>query len=56
MRPKPFVIKPADRKAALNVLGTQVTILASGNESSDQYRTIIEWIRGGRLQASNESK
>ena len=27
-----------------------------GNESSDQYRTIIEWIRGGRLQASNESK
>jgi hypothetical protein len=27
-----------------------------GNESSDQYRTIIEWIRGGRLQASNETK
>ncbi len=23
-----------------------------GNESSDQYRTILEWIRGGRLQAS----
>ena len=24
-----------------------------GNESSDQYRTILEWIRGARLQASN---
>jgi HEAT repeat protein len=23
-----------------------------GNESSDQYRTILEWIRGGRLEAS----
>ncbi len=23
------------------------------NESSDQYRTILEWVRGGRLQASN---
>jgi len=22
-----------------------------GNESSDQYRTILEWIRGGRLEA-----
>lgn len=27
-----------------------------GNESSEQYRTILEWIRGGRLQASNQSK
>jgi hypothetical protein len=27
-----------------------------GNESSDQYRTIIEWIRGGRLQAANVTK
>ena len=27
-----------------------------GNESSDQYRTIIEWIRGGRLEASNAPK
>lgn len=26
-----------------------------GNESSPQYRTILEWIRGGRLQASNET-
>ena len=27
-----------------------------GNESSDQYRTILEWIRGGRLEASNQRK
>jgi HEAT repeat protein len=27
-----------------------------GNESSDQYRTILEWIRGGRLEASNQQK
>jgi HEAT repeat protein len=27
-----------------------------GNESSDQYRTILEWVRGGRLQASNQPK
>jgi hypothetical protein len=27
-----------------------------GNESSDQYRTIIEWIRGGRLEAANQPK
>ena len=28
----------------------------SGNESSEQYRTILEWIRGGRLEASNKPK
>jgi hypothetical protein len=27
-----------------------------GNENSDQYRTILEWIRGSRLEASNQSK
>jgi hypothetical protein len=27
-----------------------------GNESSDQYRTILEWIRGARLEASNVQK
>jgi hypothetical protein len=27
-----------------------------GNESSDQYRTILEWVRGARLQASNGQK
>ena len=25
-----------------------------GNESSDQYRTLLEWIRGGRLEASRK--
>src|ERR1700722_7311120 len=40
MSPKPFVIKPDDRKAALNVLGTQVTILASGDDMSDQRVTL----------------
>ena len=24
-----------------------------GNESSDEYRTFVEWIRGGRLEAAN---
>ena len=27
-----------------------------GNESSDQYRTILEWIRGGRLETANAQK
>lgn len=27
-----------------------------GNEQSEQYHTILEWIRGGRLQASNQVK
>jgi hypothetical protein len=27
-----------------------------GNESSEQYRTIIEWVRGGRLEAANAQK
>jgi hypothetical protein len=27
-----------------------------GNESSDQYRTLLEWIRGGRLEAANKGK
>ena len=27
-----------------------------GNESSDQYRTILEWIRGGRLETAKASR
>ncbi len=27
-----------------------------GNESSDQYRTILDWVRGARLEASNQRK
>ena len=40
MNPKPFVIKPADRKAALDVLGTQVTVLVSGDDSNEQRITL----------------
>lgn len=40
MDSKPFVIKPADRKAALDVLGTQITVLVSGTDSSDQRITL----------------
>jgi hypothetical protein len=27
-----------------------------GNESSEQYRTILEWIRGGRVESASLSK
>ena len=27
-----------------------------GNESSGQYRTILEWIRGGRLETAHLQK
>jgi HEAT repeat protein len=27
-----------------------------GNQSSDEYRTILDWIRGGRVQTANVSK
>jgi quercetin dioxygenase-like cupin family protein len=36
MTSKPFVLRPADRKPALNVLGTQMTVLASGSDIEDQ--------------------
>lgn len=39
MRPKSFILKPSDRKPALNVLGTQVTALASGADIPDQQIT-----------------
>jgi len=40
MSTKPRVIKPADREIALDVLGTKVTVLASGDGSSDQRITL----------------
>jgi quercetin dioxygenase-like cupin family protein len=40
MTPKPFVVQPVDRKAALSVLGTQVTVLASEDNSADQRITL----------------
>lgn len=30
MSPKPFVVKPADRKTALDVMGMGITVLVSG--------------------------
>ncbi len=36
MTSKPFVLKPADRKPALNVLGSKMTVLASGSDIEDQ--------------------
>ena len=46
MGPKPFVIKPADRKTARNVLGTQVTDLASCDDSTDQRVTLQAGVEG----------
>jgi quercetin dioxygenase-like cupin family protein len=43
---KPFVIKPADRKPALDVLGTQVTVLASRDGSSDHRVTFQSGAEG----------
>lgn len=40
MNQKPLVIKPLDRKAALDVLGTRVTVLVSGEDSKDQRITL----------------
>ncbi len=36
MTSKPFVLKPADCKPALNVLGSKMTVLASGSDIEDQ--------------------
>ena len=52
MSPKPFVIKPADRKTALNVLGTQVTVLTAGDDSSDQRITLQAGSRGDGAAAA----
>lgn len=44
--PKAFVVLPPDRKAALPVLGTQVTVLASADNSSDQRITLQSGTEG----------
>jgi len=36
MSSKPFVLRPTDRKPALNVLGSQIAVLASGSDMEDQ--------------------
>ena len=40
MNPKPFIVKPGDRSAALNVIGTKVTVLASEADAQDQQITL----------------
>ncbi len=40
MSPKPFILKPGDRSAALNVTGTKVTVLASEADAPDQQITL----------------
>ena len=42
MNSKPFVLRPADRKPALNVIGVQVAVLASGSDIEDQQVT-LQW-------------
>ncbi len=36
MSSKPFVLRPTDRKPTLNVLGSQMAVLASGSDIEDQ--------------------
>ena len=40
MIPKPFIVKPGDRSAALNVIGTKVTVLASEADAQDLQITL----------------
>jgi quercetin dioxygenase-like cupin family protein len=40
MSTRPFILKPGDRRAALNVIGTQVTVLASADEIRDHQITV----------------
>jgi len=40
MSPKPFIVEPGDRSAALNVIGTKVTVLASEADTQDQQITL----------------
>ncbi len=40
MSSKLFILKPSDRKPALNVIGTKVTVLASGADIQDQQITV----------------
>ncbi|AZB73753.2 cupin domain-containing protein [Synechococcus elongatus] len=40
MNPKPLVLKPGDRSAALHVVGTKVTVLVSEADSASQQITL----------------
>jgi quercetin dioxygenase-like cupin family protein len=37
---KPFVLRPADRKPSLTVVGAQIAVLASGSDIEDQQITV----------------
>jgi hypothetical protein len=55
-----FLIKPTRPTDSVGNVGDYLATHNGGqrwhgNESSDQYHTILEWIRGGRLQASNDT-
>jgi quercetin dioxygenase-like cupin family protein len=40
MSSKPFILRPADRKPPLAVIGTQIVVLASGADIEDQQITV----------------
>jgi quercetin dioxygenase-like cupin family protein len=40
METKPFILKPGDRRSALNVIGTKVTVLASEADIRDLQITV----------------
>lgn len=40
MSPKPFILMPSDRKPALTVVGTQVSVLASVADTQEQQITV----------------
>lgn len=44
MSVQPFVLRPAQHGAALNMVGTQVTVLAS-NAATQSYRITLQQIR-----------
>src|SRR5919109_2994623 len=46
METKPVILKPSDRKVALNVVGVQITILASEGVIQDQQITIQSGAEG----------
>lgn len=46
MSSKQFVVKPDDRRTALNVLGTKVTVLVSESDSKVQQITLQSGVEG----------
>lgn len=46
MSTRPFIIKPSERKPALNVVGIQITILASEGDIQDQQVTVQSGAEG----------